>query len=104
MAVLTLKGIVSGVGNIQEIGDKKTKVQFLYLHVAAFPNEFGEKKGEDNDWCLKAIGKVVDDFNLSAIPEGQKVEVKCYIDSRYVNHEGKLFYSIECKIANLIIL
>lgn len=83
MATLSLKGFLTSVLPIEEVGDNKTKIQKVYIMVPGYVNQFQEKIGNDEIWELKVIGENVNKLNLAVGDfDKKKVAVNCFINSR----------------------
>lgn len=83
MASLALKGFLTSVLSVQEVGENKTKIQKVYLKVPAYTDDFGEKRGSDEVWELKVIGDNVAKLNLSVGSfDNKKASVKLFLNSR----------------------
>jgi hypothetical protein len=107
MAQTILKGKIVAIGPITKVGDKQTELQYMILSVAGYVDGFGDKKGKDQQWCLQALGKKVTNLNMTAVLVEKKAEVKCYLDSQYLEPKeaGKEgLYIINATIASFEII
>lgn len=69
--------ILSGAGN-----EKETRIQNLILTQPGYTDEFGEKKGKDEHWCIQLINKKIDDEDIKTkLHTGDKVAITCFFNS-----------------------
>jgi hypothetical protein len=84
-----LKGFLQEVGPLEEFGVNKTLKQRITLFVPGWVNEFGEKKGKDNQWDIDIFGAdAIDRHNVQDRHVGAKVEVEVYIASTYYQSQS----------------
>ena len=77
-----LKGFIRVVSPVQELTDeKKTKIQYVVFEAPGYTNQFGEKKGKDQQWLLQAMGDRIGQLNLTDKLQGQKAAVTFYAES-----------------------
>ncbi len=77
-----LKGFIRVVSPVQELSDeKKTQIQYMVLEVTGYTNQFGEKKGKDQQWLLQTLGDRIAKLALNSNMEGAKAAVTFYAES-----------------------
>lgn len=80
MAKVELKGYVLIVNQPEEVGEKKTKKQTVILKVPAYRDEFGDTKGQDEEWPLDIMGDNVAKFNLTTEAQGKRAKCTVYVN------------------------
>lgn len=84
-----LKGFLQSVGPLEEVGANKTIKQRISVFVPGWINEFGEKKGKDQQWDIDIFGaEAIDRHNVQDRLVGSKVEVEVYISSTYYESQA----------------
>ncbi len=83
MAQLQLKGFFTEICPIEEIGEKKTKIQKVIFRVPGYRDDFGDQKSADELWQLIVIGNNIDKLNLLAMDiEKPKASIKVFLNGR----------------------
>jgi hypothetical protein len=107
MATTIVKGKVEAIGPITQVGENKTDLQYMVVFVPGYHDGF-KKKGRDNMFCLQALGKKVDELKMvDADLVGKIVEVKCYVDSQYLEPKEagqNGYYAVNITIASFQII
>lgn len=109
MAKLSLKGFVSGVGEVEVVGEKGTRRMFVVLNVPGYTNEFGEKKGKDQHWLIAALNDNIEKFKLGPDLKDKKAEITFYCESIYTESkqpgkEGEPQYFVNNTLAEFKLL
>jgi hypothetical protein len=78
-----MKGIITFVTAVQKLpGEKGTPIQYICFEVAGYTDQFGDKKGRDQQWLLQIIGqKKIDELKLLTKYQGCKASVTFYSES-----------------------
>lgn len=104
MAKLELKGTITNVGAVEQVGLKEMNKQLIVLSVPAYTDSFGDKKGNDEDWLLEIIGDNVYNLSLTEQHIGKRVKCTVFVESRLVTLASttitpeKKFYQISAKL------
>lgn len=103
MAKIELRGIVKEVTEIENVGkDGTTKKQSLILFVPGYVDQFGDKKGEDEDWCLDIFNKKIESLALNDNLLDKRVVCTVYVSSRFVKmDDGREFYIINSNLGDI---
>lgn len=106
MAKTTIKGKVTAVGPVTQVGEKQTDIQYIIVFTPGYHDGFA-KVGRDNNWCLQALGKKVKELQMTEVLVDKIVMVSCFLDSQYV--EPKLegqdgFYSVNLNIESFEVI
>lgn len=103
MAKIELRGIVKEVTEIENVGrDGTTRKQSLILFVPGYVDQFGEKKGDDEEWALDIFNKKIDQLALNDNLLDKKVVCTVYVSSRYFKTtEGKELYIVNSNLADI---
>lgn len=103
-----LKGFIRMVSPVQELTDeKKTKIQYMVFEVPGYTNQFGEKKGKDQQWLLQMLGDRIAELKLTKGFCGKKAEITFYAESFCLEakEEGKNpFYVVNNTLAAYTII
>lgn len=101
-----LKGKVTDVSAVSYVGDNQTALQTITLFVPGYHDGF-EQKGRDQYWQLQALGQKVADLNMSPALKDKIIEVKCYLDSQYIEPKEsgqKGFFSVNATIKEFTVI
>lgn len=82
MAKIELKGYVLFVNRPETIGEKQTPKQVLILRVPAFRDEFGDTRGQDEEWPLDILGDNVAKFDLRPEAIGKRAKCTVYLNGQ----------------------
>lgn len=82
MAKVQLKGIIKRVLRPETVGQNNVRKQTLILEVPAYTDEWGEKRGEDEEWAIDLFNDRIDKANLSTGMQGKRAIVDVYLNSR----------------------
>jgi hypothetical protein len=107
MAQVTIRGYLTQVGPVLEVGEKKTKKQENVVMIPARTNEFNEvyPGSRPQQWEIISLGETLNKVAVTPDMQGKKVEVGVYIESYLVTPDGKEpFFSKEFKLASIKIL
>lgn len=95
--LITLKAIVEKIPAINTIekDGKTTRIQNLILRQPGYTDEFGEKKGKDDIWCIQLINDNIEKHNiLKTYMPKDKVVVSFYQNSQLFEKDDREFYTI----------
>lgn len=103
MAKIELRGIVKEVTKVEHIGaGGQTRKQSLILFVPGYVDQFGEKRGEDEEWSLDIFNNKIEQFALNDNLIDKKVVCIVYVNSRCVKlDDGREFYNVNSNLANI---
>ncbi|MGJ1296525.1 hypothetical protein ACR777_20100 [Sphingobacterium spiritivorum] len=104
MAQLTLKGIVKEVSSVEEYGkeSKKGRRQSFILFIPGFVDDFGEKRGSDEEWQIDIFNDNIEKYGLNTNTIDKKVEVDVYISGRsYEKKEGGKGYAVNVNLKSI---
>lgn len=76
MAAIELKGRITEISKVEYVGEKKTAKQTFILSVAGWVDQFGDKKGKDEEWEIAILGDKVATVGLSPDKLKRKAVVK----------------------------
>ncbi|WP_353183542.1 hypothetical protein [Parapedobacter lycopersici] len=83
MAKIILKGIVKRVLPVEFYGnDRSGRRQSVILFVPGYVDQFGEKKGQDEEWQLDLYNDKIEKMSLNTNLHEKKVEATVYLNSK----------------------
>lgn len=103
MAKIELKGIVKGVTEVQNVGkDGATRKQSIILFVPGYRDEFGDQKGEDEEWKLDMFNKRIDDIGANSNLIDKRVKCIVYINSsKVIGKEGETLHFVNTNLGKI---
>lgn len=102
MAKIELRGIVKEITKVENVGNQGSKKQSLILFVPGYVDGFGEKRGDDEEWCLDIFNKRIEQLNLNDNLLEKKVVCTVYVSSRFVKlADGKEFYTVNTNLGDI---
>jgi hypothetical protein len=103
-----MKGYIRVISPVQELTDeKKTKIQYMVFEVPGYTNQFGEKKGKDQQWLLQALGDRIVELKLTSDLVNEKAEITFYAESFCLEAKEKgknPFYVVNSTLAAYTII
>lgn len=99
-----LKGYLQSVGEAVNVGKESTLLkQEIVIMIPGYRDEFGEKKGKDEHWCISILGEdKIKALNLSKEMVRSKVVATVYINSReFTNQNNEVFYNLNVNLSAL---
>ena len=100
MARIELKGQFLAVEPVQQVGSKGTLKQVVIFETPAYRDEYGEVKGEDEQWELSVMGDTIAKLGLAGNSVGRKAKVTVYVNSKRYEQKDeitgniKIFYPV----------
>jgi len=82
MARIELKGTFLAIEPVQTVGEKGTLKQVVIFETPAYRDEYGDIKGEDEQWELSVMGDSIAKLGLANNVIGRKAKVTVYVNSR----------------------
>lgn len=105
MAKIQLKGIVKHVSSVETVGDKGTKKQSVGLFVPGYVDEFGDKKGRDEEWEIDLFNEKITNLGLNNNLVDKRAVVTVYVSSNRVqNRDGKDIFIINANLGDIKLL
>lgn len=81
------------------------KRQTVILLEPGFTDEFGEKKGRDNTWCVHVYGDRINTFRLTSANIGQKAKVRFAFASTESTYNGGITkYEVSVRLNEITII
>lgn len=105
MAKIQLKGIVKHVSSVETVGDKGTQKQSIGLFVPGYVDEFGDKKGQDEEWEIDLFNEKITSVGLNNNLIDKKAIVTVYVNSRRVkNRDNEDIFIINANLGDIKLL
>lgn len=105
MAKFNLKGIVKRVMPVANYGsgDSAGRRQSVILFVPGYVDQFGDKKGQDEECQLDIFNDKIDKMGLNTNLHEKRVEVLVYVDSRKFQKRdtGEDMWMISARLGDL---
>lgn len=103
MAKIQLKGIVKRVMPVETYGqDKSGRRQSVILFVPGYVDQFGDKRGQDEEWQLDLFNDRIDKFNLNGNLHEKRVVVDVYVNSRKIlGRDGQDLWIINAALGDI---
>ena len=106
MARIELKGKITAVAPVQEVGEKKTLIQRVLFETPPYRDEYGDEKGETQHWQLDVLGDQIAKLGIANNAIGRNAKLTVYVDSRKVILEPgtkneKTIYPVSLKIGKV---
>jgi hypothetical protein len=79
MAKVEVRGYFHEIGEVTEVGEKKTKLQKVIFMVFGYQDRTRGIMDEDEPWVLDVLGKTVDELKLGMKDIGATAKVTVYI-------------------------
>ena len=82
MAKIELKGYILKVNSPEIVGEKNTAKQTIIFKVPGYVDEFGDKKGQDEEWPLDVMGDNVTKLSLTSSHQGKRAKATVYVNGQ----------------------
>jgi hypothetical protein len=109
MAKLVLRGFFAACGQVEEVGEKKTKKLGFVLRIPAYVNEFQEVKGKEEHWLVDVLGDKITTSGVQGITAESKVSCDVFVNSFYQESkrpdiEGKPMYFVNVTLDKITVI
>lgn len=100
MARIELKGTFLAVEPVQTVGEKGTLKQVVIFETPAYRDEYGDIKGQDEQWELVVMGDSIAKIGIAGNVVGRKAKVTVYVNSKRMEltdektKKVKIFYPV----------
>lgn len=106
MARIELKGKITAVAPVQEVGEKKTLKQVVIFETPPYRDEYGDEKGVTQEWQLEVLGDQIGKLGIANNAIGRNAKVTVYVDSKKVTLSPgtaleKTIYAVSLKIGKV---
>lgn len=100
MPRIELKGKFLAVEPVQAVGEKGKLKQVIIFETLAYRDEYGDVKGENEQWELAVMGDSIAKLGISGNAVGRNAKITVYVNSRRFEKEDpatkkiKIFYPV----------
>jgi len=106
MARIELKGTFRAIEPVQTVGKNNTLKQVIIFETPPYTDEYGDQKGEAEEWKLEILGDQIAKIGLANNCLGKKAKLTVYVNSRKVlivnkDNQPDNIYPVSLKIAKV---